>query len=58
GWYLPEAAHPCYVLSPYFDIDFAVPKAPNPPVDPSSTEVSAEIMYNVRAFLEHRLPKP
>ncbi|KIO12899.1 hypothetical protein M404DRAFT_19602 [Pisolithus tinctorius Marx 270] len=40
GWYLPGAAYPYYVLSPYFDIDFAVPKGPNPPVDPSSTELS------------------
>lgn len=39
GWYLPEAAHPYYVLSPHFDIDFAAPKGPNPPVDPSSTEL-------------------
>ncbi|KAI6034189.1 class I glutamine amidotransferase-like protein [Pisolithus microcarpus] len=32
GWYLPEAAHPYYVLSPHFDIDFAAPKGPNPPL--------------------------
>lgn len=38
GWYLPGAAYPYYVLSPYFDIDFAVPKGHNPPVDPSSAE--------------------
>ncbi|KAI6110493.1 class I glutamine amidotransferase-like protein [Pisolithus croceorrhizus] len=39
GWYLPEAAHPYYVLSPHFDVDFAAPKGPNPPVDPASTEL-------------------
>lgn len=36
GWYLPEAAHPYYVLAPHFDIDFASPKGANPPVDPVS----------------------
>lgn len=38
GWYLPEAAHPYYVLSPNFDIDFASPGGPNPPVDESSVQ--------------------
>lgn len=36
GWYLPEAAHPYYVLEPHFNIDFASPKGPNPPIDQSS----------------------
>src|SRR5258708_4761255 len=40
GWYLPEAAHPYYVLSPHFTIDFAAPAGPNPPMDPQSQEVS------------------
>ncbi|KAI6047231.1 class I glutamine amidotransferase-like protein [Pisolithus marmoratus] len=39
GWYLPEAAHPYYVLSPHFDIDFAAPKGSNPPLDPSSADL-------------------
>ncbi|KAG6337354.1 hypothetical protein ID866_1727 [Astraeus odoratus] len=39
GWYLPEAAHPYYILSPHFEIDFAAPKGPNPPVDIASTEM-------------------
>ncbi|KAH8834790.1 class I glutamine amidotransferase-like protein [Flagelloscypha sp. PMI_526] len=38
GWYLPEAAHPYYVLAPHASIDFAAPKGPNPPVDASSVE--------------------
>ncbi|KAI0045988.1 class I glutamine amidotransferase-like protein [Auriscalpium vulgare] len=38
GWYLPEAAHPYYVLAPHFDIDFAAPAGPNPPLDPASVE--------------------
>ncbi|EMD40839.1 hypothetical protein CERSUDRAFT_80494 [Gelatoporia subvermispora B] len=38
GWYLPEAAHPYYVLAPHAEIDFAAPGGPNPPVDPSSVE--------------------
>ncbi|KAI0722212.1 class I glutamine amidotransferase-like protein [Cerioporus squamosus] len=38
GWYLPEAAHPYYVLAPKYDIDFASPKGANPPVDESSVQ--------------------
>ncbi|EGO01961.1 hypothetical protein SERLA73DRAFT_120613 [Serpula lacrymans var. lacrymans S7.3] len=39
GWYLPEAAHPYYVLSPHFNIEFAAPAGPNPPVDPASVQM-------------------
>ncbi|KDQ13767.1 hypothetical protein BOTBODRAFT_33209 [Botryobasidium botryosum FD-172 SS1] len=38
GWFLPEAAHPYYVLAPHTSIDFAAPKGPNPPIDQSSVE--------------------
>ncbi|EJD48569.1 ThiJ/PfpI [Auricularia subglabra TFB-10046 SS5] len=38
GYYLPEAAHPYYVLSPHFEIDFTSPAGANPPVDPSSVQ--------------------
>ncbi|KAI0787153.1 ThiJ/PfpI [Irpex lacteus] len=38
GWFLPEAAHPYYVLAPHAEIDFAAPKGPNPPLDPNSVE--------------------
>jgi len=38
GWYLPEAAHPYYVLAPHADIDFASPAGPNPPVDEASVQ--------------------
>ncbi|KAI9001391.1 class I glutamine amidotransferase-like protein [Trametes punicea] len=38
GWYLPEAAHPYYVLAPKYEIDFAAPKGPNPPVDETSVQ--------------------
>ncbi|KAF9075894.1 ThiJ/PfpI [Rhodocollybia butyracea] len=38
GWYLPEAAHPYYVLAPHFQIDFAAPNGPNPPVDEGSVK--------------------
>ncbi|KAG8778007.1 hypothetical protein FRC15_011009 [Serendipita sp. 397] len=38
GWYLPEAAHPFYVLRDHVIIDFASPKGPNPPIDPGSVE--------------------
>ncbi|TEB30212.1 class I glutamine amidotransferase-like protein [Coprinellus micaceus] len=38
GWYLPEAAHPYYVLAPHATIDFASPAGPNPPLDHGSAE--------------------
>ncbi|EIN07488.1 class I glutamine amidotransferase-like protein [Punctularia strigosozonata HHB-11173 SS5] len=38
GWYLPEAAHPYYVLSPAHHIDFASPAGANPPIDESSVQ--------------------
>ncbi|KAF8599112.1 class I glutamine amidotransferase-like protein [Ceratobasidium sp. AG-I] len=38
GWFLPEAAHPYYVLHEKVDIDFAAPLGPNPPVDPFSVK--------------------
>jgi putative intracellular protease/amidase len=41
GWYLPEAAHPYYVLSPHCNIDFASPAGPNPPVDQNSVKAFA-----------------
>ncbi|QRV90970.1 chaperone protein HSP31 [Ceratobasidium sp. AG-Ba] len=39
GWYLPEAAHPYYVLSGKHTIDFAAPKGPNPEVDEGSVKM-------------------
>ncbi|KAJ6599119.1 class I glutamine amidotransferase-like protein, partial [Mycena vulgaris] len=42
GWYLPEAAHPYYVLAPHVTIDFASPAGPNPPVDEGSVQMFAE----------------
>ncbi|KIM22955.1 hypothetical protein M408DRAFT_78236 [Serendipita vermifera MAFF 305830] len=39
GWYLPEAAHPYYVLQEHVNIDFASPKGPNPPIDPESIKM-------------------
>ncbi|KAJ7100444.1 ThiJ/PfpI [Mycena epipterygia] len=41
GWYLPEAAHPYYVLAPHVSIDFASPEGPNPPVAQNSVEAFA-----------------
>jgi len=39
GWYLPEAAHPYYVITGAgHTVDFASPAGPNPPVDYSSVE--------------------
>ncbi|ESK97623.1 hypothetical protein Moror_17485 [Moniliophthora roreri MCA 2997] len=42
GYYLPEAAHPYYVLAPHFKIDFASPKGANPPLDESSVKMFAK----------------
>ena len=39
GWYLPECAHPYYVLSPHAEIVFASLKGGAAPLDPSSVEM-------------------
>ncbi|KAJ7179940.1 ThiJ/PfpI [Mycena crocata] len=42
GWYLPEAAHPYYVLTgASVEVDFASPAGPNPPVDEGSVKMFA-----------------
>ncbi|KAH8806909.1 class I glutamine amidotransferase-like protein [Flagelloscypha sp. PMI_526] len=38
GWYLPEASHSYAILASHFEIDFASPQGPNPPIDPLSVE--------------------
>ncbi|TCD61942.1 hypothetical protein EIP91_007682 [Steccherinum ochraceum] len=48
GWFLPEAAHPYFVLKDKTDIDFAAPKGPNPPVDPYSVETTKEDALSVQ----------
>ncbi|TCD67255.1 hypothetical protein EIP91_000332 [Steccherinum ochraceum] len=48
GWYLPEAAHPYYTLAPHFDIDFAAPKGPNPPLDQNSVASFAKDPQSVQ----------
>lgn len=49
GWYLPEAAHPYYVLAPHFTIDFVSPAGPNPPVDEYSVQTFPD---DIGKFLE------
>ncbi|KAL0946854.1 hypothetical protein HGRIS_013021 [Hohenbuehelia grisea] len=51
GWYLPEAAHPYYILAPHFTIDFAAPAGPNPPLDQGSVEAFKEDKDSVK-FLD------
>ncbi|KAI0273150.1 class I glutamine amidotransferase-like protein [Russula aff. rugulosa BPL654] len=51
GWYLPEAAHPYYILSPHFTIDFAAPGGPRPSMDPSS-EIRYRDDEDCKRFLE------
>ena len=46
GWFLPEAAHPYYILSPHVEIDFASPAGANPPVDETSVKVSRAILFS------------
>ncbi|KAL0065210.1 hypothetical protein AAF712_002036 [Marasmius tenuissimus] len=48
GYFLPEAAHPYYVLAPHFDIEFASPKGANPPVDEGSVKSYAEDKESVQ----------
>ncbi|GAA5828177.1 hypothetical protein JCM11251_002620 [Rhodosporidiobolus azoricus] len=39
GWYLPEAAHPYYVVKDDgYEVDFASPKGGKAPLDPSSVD--------------------
>jgi putative intracellular protease/amidase len=38
GWYLPEFAHPYYVLSPDVQLTIASPKGGHAPLDPGSAE--------------------
>ncbi|KAJ7169131.1 ThiJ/PfpI [Mycena crocata] len=39
GWYLPEAAHPYYILAPHVSIDFTSPNGANPPLDQESVKL-------------------
>jgi hypothetical protein len=56
GWYLPEAAHPYYVLAPHATIDFVSPAGPNPPVDEYSVKVSSRIVIRLVLCI-HRVLK-
>ncbi|KAF5344340.1 hypothetical protein D9758_013261 [Tetrapyrgos nigripes] len=56
GWFLPEAAHPYYVLKDIASIDFASPKGANPPLDPSSVKAFAEDKESVQ-FLNDETAK-
>ncbi|KAF8310061.1 class I glutamine amidotransferase-like protein [Cantharellus anzutake] len=48
GWYLPEAAHPYYELVSQYNITFAAPLGPNPPLDPKSVELFKEDAESVK----------
>ena len=39
GWYLPEFAHPYYVLAPHVEVVVASPSGGAAPLDPSSVEM-------------------
>ncbi|KAH7101219.1 ThiJ/PfpI [Auriculariales sp. MPI-PUGE-AT-0066] len=42
GYWLTEAAHPYYILASQFEIEFASPKGPNPPLDPTSVAAAKD----------------
>ncbi|KAJ6622787.1 ThiJ/PfpI [Mycena sp. CBHHK59/15] len=48
GWYLPEAAHPYYILAPHATIDFASLTGPNPPLALDSIETFADDADSVK----------
>ncbi|KAL1668046.1 class I glutamine amidotransferase-like protein [Schizophyllum commune] len=48
-------AHPYYVLAPHFDIDFAAPAGPNPPLDPFSKEMFKD--EESQKFLTDKVPQ-
>ncbi|KAF8326698.1 class I glutamine amidotransferase-like protein [Cantharellus anzutake] len=56
GWYLPEAAHPYYQLVSQYNITFAAPLGPNPPLDPKSVELFKEDAESVK-FLNDEVVK-
>ncbi|KAG2013718.1 hypothetical protein CC2G_010597 [Coprinopsis cinerea AmutBmut pab1-1] len=56
GWYLPEAAHPYYVLAPHVQIDFASPAGPNPPIDEGSVKAFEKDAESVK-FLNNETVK-
>jgi len=52
GWYLPELAHPYYVLSPTYDLVFASPKGGEAPLDPGSVEAFKEDAESTKFLAE------
>ncbi|KAJ7283707.1 class I glutamine amidotransferase-like protein [Mycena rebaudengoi] len=52
GWYLPEAAHPYYILAPHATIDFTSPAGPNPPLDEASVEVGHAMLILYQAEIK------
>lgn len=56
GWYLPEAAHPYYILSPHCKIDFASPAGPNPPISERSVKKFADDVES-QLFLRDEIVK-
>ncbi|RXW25226.1 hypothetical protein EST38_g570 [Candolleomyces aberdarensis] len=56
GWFLPEAAHPYYVLAPHANIDFAAPAGPNPPLDDVSIQMFKDDEGSVK-FLNDEIVK-
>lgn len=52
GWYLPEFAHPYYVLEAHADITVASPKGGEAPLDPASVEMFKEDAEAVKFLKE------
>jgi len=57
GWYLPEAAHPYYLLAPHHDIAFASPSGANPPLDPASVDAFKEDAESIRFLADETVKR-
>ncbi|KAF9569055.1 class I glutamine amidotransferase-like protein [Agrocybe pediades] len=56
GWYLPEAAHPYYLINPHYNVEFASPKGGDAPIDKSSIDAFSNDEESVK-FLKDPVVK-
>merc|ERR1712227_338754 len=54
GWYLPELAHPYYILKDKVDLTFASPKGGVAPLDQASVEMFKEDEESQRFLKDHK----
>ncbi|KAJ6113227.1 ThiJ/PfpI family protein [Penicillium sp. IBT 18751x] len=53
GWYLPEFAHPFYILSDKVDLAVASPNGGEAPLAPDSVKLSQSDVLSMKFFKEH-----